>query len=122
MDIFVGRTYSELCPVVAALHYVGLRGPAPGPFFVFCDRSPLTKAKFVGRMREALTVLGLKPQDYNGHSFCIGAATAAAQAGLEDSVIQSLGRWSSDAFLRYIRIPKEQLALYSSRLKAVGTR
>ncbi len=120
VDIFVGRTHSELCPVSATLHYVGLRGPTPGPFFIFADRSPLTKFKFVARLREALTSLGLRSCDYAGHSFRIGAATAAAQAGLEDSVIQSLGRWSSDAFLRYIRMPGEQLALYSGRFGTGG--
>ena len=57
---------------------------------------------------------------YSGHSFRIGAATAAAQAGLEDSTIQLLGRWSSGAFLRYIRMPREQLSLYSVRMARVG--
>ena len=34
--------------------------------------------------------LGLNPKEYAGHSFRIGVATAAAQVGLEDSVIQVL--------------------------------
>ena len=37
-------------------------------------------------------------------------------AGLEDSVIQSLGRWNSTAFHRYIHTPREQLAGYSRAL------
>ena len=65
--------------------------------------------------------MGLNPQDYAGHSFCIGAATTAAQAGLEDSVIRSLGRWNSDAFYRYIRVPQEQLATYSQALAGTTT-
>ena len=52
-------------------------------------------------------------------SFRIGAATAAAQAGVEDSVIQLLGRWSSAAFLAYIRTPREDLARYSSVISHV---
>ena len=73
----------------------------------------LTKAAFIQWVREALVTLGLNCRDYAGHSFCIGAATMAAQSGLEDSVIRSLGRWNSDAFLRYIRTAREQLATYS---------
>lgn len=38
-----------------------------------------------------------------GHSFRIGAATSAASSGVADHVIQSLGRWSSDCYIRYIR-------------------
>ena len=33
-----------------------------------------------------------------GHSFCMGAATAAARVGMEDSLIQTLGRLHSPAY------------------------
>ena len=38
-----------------------------------------------------------------GHSFRIGAATSAALAEVEDSIVQILGQWQSAAFLRYVR-------------------
>ena len=116
VDIFLGCTYSEACPVLEILRYVGVRGPASGPFFLFENGAPLTKAVFISRVRAALITLGLNCQNYAGHSFWIGAATTVAQAGLEDSVIQSLGRWSSNACLRYIRTPRDQLANYSRTL------
>ena len=112
----VDRTYSEVCPVLEILRYVGVRGPVSGPFFRFENGAPLTKAVFISRVRTALITLGLNCQNYASHSFCIGAATTAARAGLEDSVIRSLGRWSSDAFLRYIRTPRDQLTNYSRTL------
>ncbi|CAG2196837.1 unnamed protein product [Mytilus edulis] len=37
------------------------------------------------------------------HSFRIGAGTAAGQAKIEDHMIKTLGRWSSDCYVRYIR-------------------
>ena len=53
---------------------------------------------------------GLDASLYSGHSFRIGAATSAAQAGIQDSIIQALGRWSSGAFLVYVRTQRSQLA------------
>lgn len=119
VDVFVGRTGSILCPVEAISQYVALRGSRPGCFFQFEDHTPLTKPKFVARVRQVLQALGLPYDCFAGHSFRIGAATAAAQAGVEDSVIQLLGRWSSAAFLAYVRTPREQLARYSSLISHV---
>ena len=47
-------------------------------------------------------MLGLSSDSYNGHSFRFGAATAAHEARLNDHLIQTLGRWSSDCYTRYI--------------------
>ena len=68
------------------LWYVKLWDIAPGLFW-FRDHIPLTKSAFVRRDHKAFTTLGLNAQDYAGHRFHIGAATATAQSGIEDSVI-----------------------------------
>ena len=57
----------------------------------------------------ALTSLGYNCSLYAGHSFRIGAATVAAQHGVQDSLIKTMGRWESAAYLCYIRTPKEVL-------------
>ena len=49
----------------------------------------------------------------------IGGASAAASAGVPDSTIQILGRWSSDAYRRYLRISDETVCDISSRLSRV---
>ena len=116
VDIHLGRTNSPLCPVTALLSCMASRRDAPGPFFRDDRGLPLTKASFVHGIRQALSQLGFPAEQFAGHSFRIGAATAAAQAGLEDSVIQALGRWSSAAFLLYIRTPREQLARFTTRI------
>ena len=115
VEIFIGRTNSTICPVAAILSYMVARGPSAGPFFQFADGSPLTKARFIGEVRSALALAGLDPSSYSGHSFRIGAATSATQAGLEDSTIKALGRWSSTAFLTYLRTPKQQVSLVNFR-------
>ena len=45
---------------------------------------------------------------YSGYSFSIGAATAAAAAGVEDSLIKTLGRWESSIYQTYVRVPRDQ--------------
>lgn len=101
VDVFLG---SPFCPVAAVLSYMALRGPREGPFFLAADGSPLTKSVFVAALRELLRSCGLDPSSYSGHSFRIGAATTAGLAGVEDSTIKSLGRWSSNAFQIYPEI------------------
>ncbi len=94
VDVFVGRTGGVLCLVQVFVNYVSERGCS----LKFMNGDP---PKFVA---EALQAVGLPYDSFAGHSFCIGAATAA---GLEDSVIQMLGRWNSSAFLSYIRTPRD---------------
>jgi hypothetical protein len=48
---------------------------------------------------------GLDTMKYKGHSFHIGTATFAAECGFSDAQICAMGRWRSDAFLKYIHIP-----------------
>ena len=112
--VHLGKTNSPMCPVTALLAYMASRRESPGPFFRDQQGRPLTKAVFIQDIRQALTRLGLPAEQFAGHSFRIGATTATAQAGLEDSVIQALGRWSSAAFLLYIRTPREQLAQFTT--------
>lgn len=121
-DVVMGRTDDNICPVDAVLTYLKHRDDCPGPFFVLQDKSPASKEWFVQRLRAILAAVGLPQSSYAGHSFRIGAATTAALAGLEDSIIQKMGRWNSSAYLTYIRTPKDQLAATTRTLaRASGT-
>ena len=82
-NIIVGRVESPLCPVAAVLKYIEVRGNAPGPFFMDSTHNALTKQRFVRRIRDILTSIGLQQDHFAGHSFRIGAATAAAAAGAQ---------------------------------------
>ena len=95
MDIILGFMGKPLCPVSAILNYVAVRGTQPGPFFLNSNKVALSKHQFVTCIRSILQLLGLPQFDYAGHSFRISAATTAATAGVEDSMIQTLGRWQS---------------------------
>ena len=113
VDIHIGKTNQTLCPVTALLNYMVTRGNSPGLLFHFEDNAPLTKSKFTARFRQLLDQAGVVSTPYAGHSFRIGAATTAAAKGVEDSLIQTLGRWKSSAYLTYVRLPPENLAAVS---------
>ena len=100
-----------------------IRRATPGPGRTLLHHSagvPVTKSWLVQQIRAVLSSLGLPQDEYAGHSFRISAATSAALAGVEDSTIQTLGRWQSAAFLQYICMPREQLAAISRRLALAG--
>ena len=118
VNLFLGRTGSDLCPVAAMLDYLCMRGMSPGPLFQYMDGRFLTRQRFVDAVREALDCTGVDKKQYCGHSFRIGAATTAAAKGIEDSIIKTLGRWESVAYLQYVKIPRQQLVGYSSILSS----
>ncbi|KAK2175933.1 hypothetical protein NP493_8g09036 [Ridgeia piscesae] len=60
---------------------------------------------FSSQLSACLSHAGYDPSLYKCHSFRICAATTAATRGYTDVQIQSMGRWRSAAFRRYIRIP-----------------
>ena len=114
--VILGETDDDICPVSVLMEYLSRRGDSPGALFQWDNRVPLSKTKFVEAVCQALTTAGLPAKDYSGHSFRIGAATTAATAGLEDSTIQTLGRWKSSAYQLYIRTSPQHLAAVASTL------
>lgn len=109
IDIFVGKTFSDLCPVSVLLSYLVERGTAKGPLFQLSDETFLTRQRLVEEIRQALNKAGIDSRAYCGHSLRIGAATTAAANGMEDALIKTLGRWRSLAYPEYVRIPRNQL-------------
>ena len=120
VDIYLGTTGCSLCSVTGVVTYMSVHGGSPGPFFKLQDGRPLTKSHFSKQLQTALQAIGFPYQNFAGHGFRIGAAIAAARAGIEDSTIQAIGHWSSGAFLTYIRTPREELAQFTSRLIATS--
>ena len=104
--MFLGRTDADLCPVGAVLDYMVRRGSGQGPFFLFSDGRFLSREWFVSSVRSALQAAGVEASDYAGQSFCIGAATTAALCGVQDSLIKTLGRWESSAWVQAQREPR----------------
>ncbi|RUA06911.1 MAG: hypothetical protein DSY43_00975 [Gammaproteobacteria bacterium] len=95
---------STCCPVLFMLEYLRLRGSKPGPLFQSQEGLPVSRSEFTSRLSAVIKLCGLDPSRYKGHSFRIGAASHAADKGMSDSQIRTLGRWKSNAFLKYIRV------------------
>ena len=93
------------CPVVLLSKYLIMRGSSPGPIFVTGDGLPVSRSTFSNQLATAIQLCGLSPSQYKGHSFRTGAASHAADQGFSDTQIRLLGRWKSNAFQRYIRVP-----------------
>jgi hypothetical protein len=97
----------SICPVrnLRKYHQVRLNcgGQQLDPLFVSSDGSPLTRAYFIEYLRVILSRLGLHATQYSGHSFRVGACTSGSDARLEDHLLKTLGRWSSDCYTRYVK-------------------
>lgn len=121
VTVYLGRTSNDLCPVSAIAAYLVVRGRERGPFFMLASGTPLSREILVRRVRSALEAAGVDASRYAGHSFRIGAATTAALAGLEDSLIKTLGRWESAAYQLYVRVPRCRLTSVAQQLAVAGT-
>lgn len=96
---------SDLCPVKAMWDYCSVRGSLDGPLFVFSDLHPVSRQSFSNQLKICLIFLKYDTKLYKTHSFRIGAASWAKAKGVSDDQIQLMGRWKSDAYRKYIRIP-----------------
>ena len=110
VKLFLAKTGLDICPLRAILPYLVIRGSKSGPLFLTADGSPLTRQRFHTLLSTLLRKIGLPVTHYNTHSFRIGAATSAKDAGISDTHIQMLGRWRSSAYQQYIRTSPTQLA------------
>jgi hypothetical protein len=101
------QTNPGLCPHRSLLQYLDVRkhdSPSQ-PLFSFMSGAPVPRQFFTEQLRLALSFCNLNLHNYQTHSFRIGAATTAAARGFSELQIQHMGRWKSNAFKKYIRIP-----------------
>ena len=110
LTLYIGAMKTELCPVAAVTNYMLARRSKEGPLFLRQNGYFFTQECFVQAVREALVAAGLEAENYAGHSFCIGAATTAAQCSLPESTIKILGHWQSSAYMLCIKTPREILS------------
>ncbi len=86
------------------------------PVYPASNGTPLTRDMLVRELRTALAEAGVDAREYAGHSFRIRAASTAAISGMPESLIKTLGRWESAAYMLYIRTPRTVLCSVARQL------
>jgi hypothetical protein len=112
---YIGKNGSSMSLVSAIIRYLHLRGPGAGPLFTNRDGSPLTRRAVSSSIQSILQTAGI-PGQFSRHSIRIGATTTAAEKRVTDHMIKMLGRWSSEAYQRYIRTPVHTILQASKKL------
>ena len=107
----------RVCPVVAVLAYIAVKPQVPGLLFMHRNECPLYGLTFPNISLWQWLNLAC----FTGHNFQIGAALSAAQAGLSESLIQTLDWWRSFAFQQYIQTPTATLLAASQVLVQAHT-
>ena len=105
--------------MIGILPFLAVRGNQPGPLFILQDGRMLTRQLFSTCLDSILDDLQHNHDHFNTHSFHIGAATTAKEAGIDNIHIKMPGRWQSDAYQQYIRTPPEKLAKFSKALATI---
>ncbi|KAF7761975.1 hypothetical protein Agabi119p4_9967 [Agaricus bisporus var. burnettii] len=99
-QVMIHSNHSPNDPISSFHHYLKLRDAAfPNNIWLWLTSqgSPPTRRWFMSRFHLYFDAR------YGGHSLRAGGATLLASKGISFDIIQSLGRWSSEAFRIYIR-------------------
>ena len=95
---------SRICPVKTIREYVKLRPNHTGPFFLHQNLKPVNRKNYSNIVKKSVKYIGLDEDNFNTHSLRIGRATDLAINNYPHELIKRIGRWSSTAYLKYIRI------------------
>ena len=125
IPLFKFKDSKKLCPFTSLQKYVNKRcnmfpckNNPTDPLFLDEWGNALNRANFLFHVKQILQRLGFDSTLFQGHSFRLGASQSACKARLEDHLIKTLGRWSSDCYRTYIHAPEHVLRNAQSALIA----
>ena len=110
VQLYLGKTSTDICPVSAIFPYLAICGARLGLLFVLKDGWYLTRQRFATIVSSTLKHAGVNDKLYTTHSFRIGAATTAKDGSVSNVHITMLGRWKNNAYQLYVLTPREHLA------------
>lgn len=76
----------------------------------------MTHASFTKKLKDFISLAGLNPRDYSGHSLRRGGCTFAFQAGVPVDLIRTHGDWRSDAYQQYLEITSDTKEITTTRM------
>jgi hypothetical protein len=95
---------APICPIDAMASYLHIRGPGGGSLFLNKNKQAVSRHQFQRQFDRSCSFCNLPISSYRSHSLRIGSACLMAQRGFSDTQIRLMGRWKSDAFLKYVRV------------------
>jgi site-specific recombinase XerD len=101
---------ADTCPARTLRDWLRVRGESPGPLFTVCTsggnvtRQRLGGEGIAAAVKRAVSLIGLDPAMYAGHSLRAGCATTGFEEGASDSAIMKrTGHRKHSTLQRYIR-------------------
>jgi hypothetical protein len=113
VPIHIAATHTATCPVKAMVQYLAYwRNIQPdAPLFEWSNGHPLSQRSLVINMQQMLKAAGVpNAEQYTGHSFRRGGATALANSHTSMHVLKKAGRWTSNAAQLYIDTSVQDVA------------
>ena len=103
---FKASADTTICPVFWLDRYLKIRcSRGSRCLYVNAAGHAISSYLFGKIFREGIEDMGLNVAVYKPHSLRIGGATLAHERNYTDAQIESLGRWHSKSYRRYIRVP-----------------
>jgi hypothetical protein len=103
VTIVIEKKDYDICPVRLMSLYLQVRGYSPGLLYKFENGDLLTRDHIMLQLKKSIYAIGLDPKHFNTHSFRIGKTTDMATQGNTSEQICIAGRWSSQAYKKYIK-------------------
>jgi hypothetical protein len=116
VEIF--ETGGVLCPVKAFQKWESRAKPAAGfPLFREANGTPLTGVKLNKWLKDRLqTHVDYQKGKFTSHSFRSGLATTLGTLGYSTDDIKEAGRWSSNAYEVYMKLPRVKRAAVARKI------
>ena len=99
----IKATHDAICPVKALRRYKKVKPQNASPAFCHENKRPVSRGQLVDVLKLHLDICGKNSCEYNTHSLRIGKATDMYRDGFTDRQIAVAGRWSSNAYVKYIK-------------------